>query len=173
MIIQSVFTVDNEASIFSLKIEDSVISPVGIWRSFPDDLDLGAAALACSVSDDVSFVASPDPGSEDSFLKLSLVQEGISNIKVSREFKPIEALAALASLQRKRQFDPSCYKGWPRMQAELQRIEQNQSAGVMALLQGVLEAKRTLNQPKTIFRSTIDTSDRARNQSLGRLYGIL
>ena len=171
--IHSVFAIDNEAAIFSLEIEGDVIRPISIWRSSPNDCDLGAAALACSVGDDDSFLTSPDPGSEDSFSKLSLAQEGIRGIKVSKEFKPIEALAALASLSRKRQFDPTSYEGWERIQAEIQRIKQSQSVGAMALLQGVLEAKRVLYKPSYVFRASIDTSDRLRQQSLGRLYGIL
>lgn len=173
MSIQSVFAIDNEAAIFSLKIEDDVIRPVGMWRSSPDDRDLGAAAIAHSTGSEVSFIVSPDPGSEDSFLKLSLSQDGISNIKVSRDFKPFIALATLARLERKKQFDPSQYEGWPRMKAELRRGQLNQSVGVMALLQGVIEAKRILDRPDFIYHATVDSSEKEKQKAYGRLYGIL
>ncbi|MGI8933420.1 MAG: hypothetical protein ACR2FS_05040 [Phormidesmis sp.] len=172
MIIQSVFARDNEAAIFGLEATEDKISLIDSWRSSPHDKDINAAALAC-YSREALFAVSPVPGTTDSYLKTLLSREGLDNIKVCREFAPIQALAAMQSLNRTGKLDTTGFAEWPRLEAEISRSDKTPSVWVMALLQGVLEAEIHCHKPMTAPIGSLDLSYQRAQQAYGRLAGIL
>ena len=142
MSLKSVYLKDSMISVvtFVQQVQGGKLIPLDVWRSsavdfgFIDEVKRESAANQIVVVSPDTYSSSAEP---TSFLKQFLRKENVWRVSIADKFEPAQGLAALWQLQQYDGMDCSHFKGWAKMQEEIQHFEKTQSAAVLALLQGV------------------------------------
>ncbi|MEO1444760.1 MAG: hypothetical protein AAFV46_00730 [Cyanobacteria bacterium J06635_11] len=142
MSLKSVYLKDSVISVatFVQQVKGGKLIPLDVWRSSSIDFGLVNEVKKDSEANQI-VVVSPDTYSSSSeptsFLEQFLKRENVWRVSIADRFEPAQGLAVLWQLQQYDGIDCSHFKGWAKMQEEIQRLEKKQSVAVLAFLQGI------------------------------------
>ena len=157
MLIKSVYMKNSVIAVATFKKDDnSKLTPCNLQQfgaeafSFVDEVkrDLSIETRVVVKPDDFK----QTEGEPTSFLRDLLKKEQVDHITVLKTFEPAQGLATLGKMKRYGTIDLSNFAGWAKMEAEVERVEQSQSAGLLAFLQGLVYYEK---QPNTDWLANV------------------
>jgi len=154
MYLKSVSLQNNCVSVVTfIRRTDNVIIPYDIWRSSPDSFDyVKEVQHDVDLMQPATVIVNPDKhspaDSPTSSLKRSIERELTSGLRVfiSPRFEIAQGLAAFQFLKKDHRIVLDGFSEWQKLEAELNRLEQNQSAAALAFLQGCIHADEKLRR---------------------------